>query len=235
MKRKMVLIIISLIIIFAIAIAILIITSPTSKYSIIKKFKDNKELFEKSMKELSSEANIYDEYGRLKPSNPYYNTVKNETNYKVYTDESGFNYYYKVYNNIGECIDSGFHTGEITFECIDNILSVKMGFGTYAFICRYYDLSTSRVSRFYTTPLEISGEYIAYFTKNHKNDENSIILVIQNIFDEKVYYQEIKRAFSSKVLDLYSETEFINNNTQLKISYLINSSDEIITEVIDLK
>ena len=71
--------------------------------------------------------------------------------------------------------------------------------------------------------------------KNHKNDENSIILVIQNIFDEKVYYQEIKRAFSSKVLDLYSETEFINNNTQLKISYLINSSDEIITEVIDLK
>ena len=71
--------------------------------------------------------------------------------------------------------------------------------------------------------------------KNHKNDENSIILVIQNIFDEKVYYQEIKRDFSSKVLDLYSETEFINNNTQLKISYLINSSDEIITEVIDLK
>ncbi len=71
--------------------------------------------------------------------------------------------------------------------------------------------------------------------KNHKNDENSIILVIQNIFDEKVYYQEIKRDFSSKVLDLYSETEFINNNTQLKISYPINSSDEIITEVIDLK
>ena len=75
----------------------------------------------------------------------------------------------------------------------------------------------------------------SYTTKNHKNDENSIILVIQNIFDEKVYYQEIKRAFSSKVLDLYSETEFINNNTQLKISYPINSSDEIITEVIDLK
>lgn len=190
---------------------------------------------EKDDIEKRDETNIYDEYGRLKPSNPYYNTVKDETNYKVYTDESGLNYYYKVYNNIGECIDSGFHTGEITFECIDNILSMKMGFGTYAFICRYYDLSTSRVSRFYTTPLEISGEYIAYFTKKTKNDENNIILVIQNIFDEKVYYQEIKRDFSSKVLDLYSETEFINNNTQLKISYPINSNDEIIIEVINLK
>ena len=59
MKNKMALIIVSIIIIFAITIAILIITSPTSKYSIIKNFKDNKELFEQSIEELSKEGNIY--------------------------------------------------------------------------------------------------------------------------------------------------------------------------------
>lgn len=180
----------------------------------------------------TEEAKKYDELNKL---DPYYKIVNENKNYKVYTDKSGLNYFYNVYNNVGECIDSGFHTREIRFEFINNILSIKMGFGTYAFICRYYDLSTNRVSRFYPTPLEIGGEYIAYFTNIPKNDKDNIVLVIQDIFDEKDYYKEIRRDFSPMVLRVYSETEFVNNNTQLKISYPINSSDEIVTEVINLK
>jgi len=180
-------------------------------------------------------SKTYDEHESLDPFDPYYELVEENKNYKIYTDKSGFNYFYNVYNNDGKWIDTGFNGGRgVNFEIIDDILSVRMGFGTYAFICRYYDLSANRISRFYTTPLEIGGEYIVYFITKSENDENEAVLVIQNIFDDRVYYKEIKRDFSSRVLEFYSETEFINNNTQLKISYPTNPNDEIVTEIIDL-
>ena len=176
------------------------------------------------------------EYESLDPFDPYHKLVEDNKNYKVYTDKSGFNYFYNVYNNNGECVDIGFNGGRgVNFEIIDDILSVRMGFGTYAFVCRYYDLSTNRISRFYTTPLEIGGEYIAYFTGKTENDKDEIILVIQNIFDERVYYKEVKRDFPPAVLMGYSPTQFINNNMQLQITYYIDSdTEEVKTEIIDL-
>lgn len=165
------------------------------------------------------------------PLDPYYKLIEENQNYKIYTDKSGLNYFYNVYDNSGECIDRGFHIREIRFEITDEILSVRMGFGTYSFKCRYYNSNTSQISRFYDNPLEISGNYITYFKS--KNDED-IVLIVQDIFDKTVYYKEFERNFSPVVLNVYSETEFINNNKQLKISYPINQSNEIITEIIDL-
>lgn len=165
------------------------------------------------------------------PLDPYYKLIEENQNYKIYTDKSGLNYFYNVYDNSGECIDRGFHIREVRFEITDEILSVRMGFGTYSFNCRYYNLNTSQISRFYDNPLEISGNYIAYFKSKNNGD---IVLVAQDIFDKTVYYKEFERNFSPMVLNVYSETEFINNNKQLKISYPVNQSNEIITEIIDL-
>lgn len=170
----------------------------------------------------------------VKPSNPYYKLSEENKNYKVYTDESGFNYYYDIYNNNGKLIDTGFHTKGIGIEVIGDILNIRKGAGTYVFTCKYYDLSTNRVSRDYATPLEIGGEYIAYFTTKTEGNKDEIVLIVQNIFDERLYYKEIKRDFSDETLSFYSPTEFIDNNTKLRIKYPINQNDEVVTETIDL-
>jgi hypothetical protein len=179
-------------------------------------------------------SKIYDEYGKLNPLDPYYKAIKENKNYKIYEDKSGFNYSYTVFNNEGEILDSGFNTSGIKFAFNNKLLELQIDAGTYATIYRYYDLVNSRVSKYYVTPLGIGGEYVAYFKNTTTENKDNIFLVIQNIFDKNIYYKEIKRDFSSMVLGGETPTEFINNNTQIKISYPISPNDEIVTETINL-
>jgi hypothetical protein len=103
-------------------------------------------------------------------------------------------------------------------------------FGTYQWKLRYYDVVNGRVSQYFYTPIQSSDKLIAYFSSI--GDER--VLIVQDIFDKSTYYKEIRRDFSILCYLGTSPAEFINNNTQLVISYWANPDDEIVTETIDL-
>lgn len=155
-------------------------------------------------------------------------------NYEIYSDKvkTGFHYYVK--DNDGNVIDEGYHDwrGSFGFNEKDGILELDYGFGGPLWQRRYYDLSNGRVSRFFSKPLQTSGELVAYFKTKGENQD--IILVVQNMFDSSKYYKEFERDFSTAVITGQSTAEFINDNKQLKINYWINPNDKEVTETIDL-
>ncbi len=53
----------------------------------------------------------------------------------------------------------------------------------------YYDRKNRKLSRMYNGVVAEKGDRVAYFTEDYK-------LIIRNMFDEKVYYKEVKRDFT---------------------------------------
>jgi len=187
----------------------------------------------------SQESSLTQEYTSDDDGNPYkYLSSIDELfeqgkNYEIYTDKSQINYHYYVMDNDGNTIDEGYHgwRGSFGFTEKDGILELDYGLGGPLWERRYYDVSNGRVSRFFSKPLQTSGELVAYFKRGENLNK---ILVIQNMFDPSKYYKEINRDFSILVMTGQGTAEFLNDNKQLKITYWINPDDKEITEIIDL-
>jgi hypothetical protein len=158
-------------------------------------------------------------------------------NYRIYTGKGGLIYYYEVVNNTEELIDQGYHgwRGGIELTVIDdNMLELRQSFGGAPpfWQKRFYDVSNSRVSRFFPNPVENHGELIAYF--RYTDNSAGYVLVIQNAFDPSIYYKEIERDFSLFVITKPSTAEFLDDGKKLSITYWLEPEDQEITEIIDL-
>ena len=100
----------------------------------------------------------------------------------------------------------------------------------YSFYKRYYDVDGSRISRFFHRPVAESDRLVAYFIE----ENGQYKLIVQDIFDATVFYQEIVRNFSDAVVKLNYTGDFIENNTKLRITYPVNNHAESVTEEIPL-
>ena len=190
---------------------------------------------QKTNEEISSKYNL-DPYGNVMN---YFSTLdillEENANYEIYTDEAHSAFLYTVRDNQGNIIDHGYHSyrGSFGFEEHSDLLVMKYGNGGNSWSERYYDVTNGNISRLFECPVAHSDSMVAYFTFDAQN--NNIILVIQNIFDASRYYCEISRNFSDHVIKECVEAEFIENDTQLKISYWVTPDNEYITEIISLE
>ena len=159
---------------------------------------------------------------------------KSGKNFEILTDENNFHFHYKVWDDKKKLLDEGytdFHSPDIYEK--NGLLTLYRNYGSIFYAERYYDVANSRVSPFFSRPVAASDKLIAYF---EDKGERGIALVIQDIFDSSVYYEEIQRDFSDLVLkDNGYKGKFLNNNTKLKITYpLRGKEDAPITEEISL-
>jgi hypothetical protein len=162
---------------------------------------------------------------------------KSGENYEVFIDtDDAFlpTYHYRIWDNNGDLIDESYHdwrTFGISETESEGILVVKLGGGFSSWHHRYYDVTNGRVSRLFYKPVATHGEIVAYFKIA---DDGHITLIIQNMFEPSIYYEEIDRNFSGMVIRGFCEAEFIENGNRLRITYWIEPNDDEITEVIDL-
>ena len=157
---------------------------------------------------------------------------KTGENFAIYTDQDEKNYYYIVKDKNGVVIDQGCHNGRGSFDLSNQngLLVLNYGFGGSSFDKRYYDISGSRVSQFFSSPVAESNSLVAYFVW----EDDQIKLIVRDIFDTSIFYKEIIRDFSDFVLKQNYTGEFIENNTKLRLTYPVNNCTELITEEIPL-
>jgi len=156
-------------------------------------------------------------------------------NFEIFTDEVQTGYHYRVNDNYGNLLDYGYHDwrGSFGFDVKDGLLELDYGFGSMFVEKRYYDVSAGRISRFFSKPVQTYGELVVYFTR--KGENSDWVLVIQNMFDSSIYYQEIARDFSLYVFTMPSTAEFLDDGRRLKITYWLEPDNKEITEIIDLE
>ena len=140
-------------------------------------------------------------------------------NFIIYTDENHTGFIYKIIDNYGYEIDSGYHDYRGSFKIYEEsgLLVLNYGFGGNSWQERFYDIDSGKVSRFFPNPLATYNQNIAYFIMKPENNE--IYLIVQNIFDSSFYYEEVLWEYSSAVLRSQPQAQFVENGTKIKISY----------------
>lgn len=163
----------------------------------------------------------------------YSAVYKHGENFVIYTDqEDNPTYYYVVKDKNGEVIDRGCHNWRGSFDLSyhNGLLVLDYGYGGNSFDKRYYDISGTRVSSFFPSPVAESDRLVAYF----EWEDSKIKLVVRDIFDSTVFYKEINRDFSDAVFKQNYVGEFVENNTKLSLTYPVKNSIEAVTEIIPL-
>jgi len=166
-------------------------------------------------------------------SEKYSVAIKTDENYTVYTDKNEIkNYYYIVKDKNGEVLDRGYHDshGSFDIEYQNGLLALDYGYGGNSFDKRYYDIEGGRISQYLSRPVAESDRLVAYFTQ----EDDQFKLIVRDIFDATVFYQEIIRDFSNFVVKQNYTGEFIENNTKLRVTYPVNNRKEPVTEEIPL-
>lgn len=156
---------------------------------------------------------------------------KSGENYEIYTDEVRMHYHYMVKDKYGYLLDEGYtNFRALDFYEKNGLLVLYRSGDLVSYSERYYDISNSRISRFFWSPVAMSDKLVAYFVSQ---DDGQYKLIVQDIFDPSVYYTEIQRDFSDFVFkDNKYKGEFLNNNTKLKITYPVKDKEETVTEEI---
>lgn len=153
-------------------------------------------------------------------------------NFVIYTNQEALSYYYIIKDKNGAVIDRGCHDSRGSFDLAhhNGLLILDYGYGGSSFDKRYYDISGSRVSQFFPSPVAESNRLVAYFVW----EDNQIKLIVRDIFDATVFSKAITRDFSDFVFKQNYAGDFIENNTKLRLTYPINNSAEPVTEEIPL-
>ena len=106
-------------------------------------------------------------------------------------------YPYTIYNADGEVVKS-----EVCYRIAPWIhyidqetIEIHIGVGTETFYCVYYDIINDRFSEQYESP--VAAEYHKVAFLDQRDDET--VLVIRDMFDEKVFYKEFVRDFAAAV------------------------------------
>ncbi len=166
-------------------------------------------------------------------SGEYSIVYKTGEDFAIYTNQSkGPMYYYIVRDKKGVVMDRGYQDdyGDFGLEYRNGLLVLSYGYGDDSFDNRYYDVAGSRKSKFFFSPVAESDRLVAYFTQ----EEDQFKLIVQDIFDATVFYQEIIRDFSDSVVKQNYTGEFIENNTKLRVTYPVKDCKEPVTEEIPL-
>ena len=98
------------------------------------------------------------------------------------------------------------------------------------FSAKYYDVENRRISRVYGKPAGNSQNLIAYFD----TDDQGVKLIVQDIFDARIFYREFCDAsFSTPIFTVSTQAKFSDDDSKVELTYTTNSY-ETVTKTFDL-
>ena len=125
-------------------------------------------------------------------------------------------YPYTIYNADGEEVKSGvcYRIAPWIHYIDEETIEIYIGVGTESFYCIYYDIVNDRFSEQFWSP--VAAEYHKVAFLDHRDEET--VLVIRDMFDEKIFYKEFRRDFAAAVSPV-TYAEFRYEDTLL-ITYM---------------
>lgn len=146
---------------------------------------------------------------------PCIKLIEKDSNFELYSNcEDTFgDYFYRIYDKNNEIIDEQYIKKETTIIRKNDIVEVRINYGTSAVISKFYNINDRKDSKFFQDILLYNETFCVYF----ENDR----LVVQDLFDKNKFYKSIKNI-EYYMINSMENLEFIENNTYLKITYLCN-------------
>ena len=144
--------------------------------------------------------------------------------YKIYSNAEKTLYRYDVLDNTGALIDQGYQDWRcVSFKETGDILQLFYWYSGPLSYVRYYDTENGRVSRFFSSPLLTYEETVAYLSVR----EDSIILVVQNMFEPATFYREFDRDFSGMVIRGGDQIKVLSPDSGETLVFSISAGDWI--------
>jgi len=163
----------------------------------------------------------------LTAQNKGFEVIQKDKHFLIVGNDESRIYRYTVYDSSGKVVESG-EVGrmapDITYIS-SNIIEIRFHGGTYADLCRYYNITTNIISTdAFWNPFLIVGEKIVHY--DGKN------LIVQNIFDKNVFFKEFPIDMIPTGPPEY--IKFIDNGQKLKMKYMRESDNKFETRIFDL-
>jgi len=105
--------------------------------------------------------------------------------------------------------------------------------GTGITIHKYYNANENIFSGKFTNVLTNSDKLIAYIDVSKENPLENRKVVVQNIFDKSLFYEEFKLDFSNVDTPVI-EAEFSKDGASLLLTYLSGEKQTQTSEILDL-
>lgn len=153
--------------------------------------------------------------------------------YCIYkSDTSSFDYV--IYNADGKVALSETTDNPISINMLNaDIVDIGIGMGTGLSIHRYYSVEKDSFSNEFSYVLSNYGERIAYLYVPDMNSFEDRKVVVQNMFNQKLYYNEFTLEFSNIDTPVIKAV-FLDNGTSLQLTYLSGENQTQITKTLEL-
>lgn len=161
-------------------------------------------------------------------SNSSYPIIQSDTYFEVRGDEVNRIYEYSIKDKMGKVVDSGEikRMAPSISYISEDMLEIRFHGGTYADLCKYYSIENNLFSQEYWNPYQIQNSWIVYYDATNKE------LIVQDIFSKDTFYKSYVRDII--LTGPPNSISFIDDGKKLCISYLRQTDNEEVTEIIDL-
>ena len=159
--------------------------------------------------------------------------IDSEEFYCIYKN-NGTQVYYNIYNKNGEIVlnETTEHPLKINMLS-DDIVNIEIGMGTGITTHKYYNIEKNIFSKEFSYVISDFEELVAYIDISKENPLENRRIIVQNIFDDKLFYKEFQLEFSNVDTPVIDST-FSNDGTSLTVTYLSGEKQMEISEVLYL-
>lgn len=162
---------------------------------------------------------------------------KKGDNYVLKQSDEYFGYRYEVYDNHGNLMDRGIHSGRGFGIGQEENLVILVDGSAGLFIpptVKFYDVEKGRISPFFLGPAQHYKELVAYF---RYSDDGETFLVVQNMFDSSKYYREfVGEGGFEFIMKNIIKIEFSQDGKKVTVEYCEQNNEEnILIETFSLK
>jgi len=166
--------------------------------------------------------------------NKYEAVIKRGSNYRIVETDEPFVLCYEILNNSGEVVRSGTGWRMPSFSNIsEDVLEISIGAGTGTQMVQFYSAKNDILSEVFDTPIAITDELIGLL---RRSDNDTINLIVRDIFDTEIYYNEfLLEDFSSVAnpIDALIQVEYLGNG-RVEVTYLSEQDFVEITTILVL-
>lgn len=153
--------------------------------------------------------------------------------YRIYKENDN-QVRYEIYNPEGKIALSEKTDRPIEINMIsDDTIDIGIDMGTGITIHKYYNANENIFSGEFTNVLTNSDKLIAYIDVSKENPLENRKVVVQNIFDKSLFYEEFKLDFSNVDTPVI-EAKFSKDGACLLLTYLSGEKQTQTSEILDL-
>ncbi len=173
-----------------------------------------------------------------------YNNISNSEPKQMEVIDSGKNYCiykgninqvsYDIYNSEGKIVLSEKTDRPLEINMInDDIIDIGIGMGTGITIHKYYSISENIFSQEFFYVLSNSDKLIAYIDVPKEKSLENRKVIVQNIFDKKLFCKEFQLDFSNVDTPVI-EAKFSKDGKSLQLTYISGEEQTQISTILHL-